>query len=356
MMEVEQQQTNMQERVDSIMCNDTIPFVSRLAIVRKDKALYEFIMRNTSFLGDPTENEYSLAGRIKLLTSGISSIPICPTCGRQLKYLKSKRRFQYHCCPRCASLDQEAQRKRETTCIARYGSKSFNNHKKQKETMLQRYGVESALCESPFREKGRQTKKRKYGTPTYNNPSLTTETCKSRYGSGRNNAKVAETMRQRYGVDTYLLSAEVNAMRNSKTIQAKIQATKRERHTFNVSQEEEECYSILVKTFGPTDVVRQYKSTLYPFLCDFYIPSRDLYIEYNGHWTHGKHPYDERKEDDRKVVQDWMCRGTKFYRLAVWVWTDYDVKKRKCALENNLNYREFWSIGEVKHFLEGETA
>lgn len=353
-MEEMQLQANPQERIDSIMKNDTIPYVTRLSIVRKDHVLYTFIMRNTAFLDDSSGIEYSLGARVNFLLSGITSIPTCPTCGEKLKYLKSKRRFQHHCSPHCALLDKEAQKKREATCIARYGSKSFNNHQKQKATMLQRYGIVSALCESPFREKGRQTMKEKYGTETYNNPALVTAICKERYGTGRNNAKVAATMRQRYGVDTYLMSKEVIAMRNSKTIQAKIQATKRARHTFNVSSEEEECYAILVKKFGKEDVVRQYKSSLYPYLCDFYIPSRDLYIEYNGHWSHGKHPYDEGSEEDRRLVQKWQRGGTRFYKKAIWVWTVYDVEKRRCALTNNLNYREFWTIREIEQFLKGK--
>ena len=351
-MEEAQLQAKLQERIDSIMKNDTMPYVTRLSIVRRDQVLYPFIMRKTAFLEDSSEIEYSLGARVKMLLFGISSIPTCPICGKKLKYLKSKRRFQHHCSPHCALSDKEAQKKREATCIARYGRKSFNNHQKQKATMLQRYGIVSALCESPFREKGRKTLKEKYGTPTYNNPSLVTKICKARYGTGRNNAKVKATIRRRYGVDTYLMSEEVIAMRNSKTIQAKIQATKRKRHTFNVSSEEEECYAILVKRFGKEDVVRQYKSALYPYLCDFYIPSRDLYIEYNGHWSHGKHPYDERSEEDRRVVQKWQRNGTKFYKKAVWVWTDYDVKKRNCAFANNLNYREFWTLREIEHFLK----
>ena len=36
--------------------------------------------------------------------------------------------------------------------------------------------------------------------------------------------------------------------------------------------------------------------------------------------------------------------------------TDYDVKKRKCALANKLNDREFLAIEEVDLMLKGERA
>ena len=40
----------------------------------------------------------------------------------------------------------------------------------------------------------------------------------------------------------------------------------------------------------------------YPFACDFYISSLDLFIECNYHWTHGGKPY-EGTEDDKQIVE-----------------------------------------------------
>ena len=50
------------------------------------------------------------------------------------------------------------------------------------------------------------------------------------------------------------------------------------------------------------DVITQYKDDRYPFACDFYIPSLDLFIECNYHWTHGGKPY-EGTEDDKQIVE-----------------------------------------------------
>lgn len=46
-------------------------------------------------------------------------------------------------------------------------------------------------------------------------------------------------------------------------------------------------YERLAVTFGPDDVVRQYRDPRYPFFCDFYVRSLDLFVECNFHWTHG---------------------------------------------------------------------
>lgn len=47
-----------------------------------------------------------------------------------------------------------------------------------------------------------------------------------------------------------------------------------------------------------TSVIHQYYSKLYPYHCDYYLPLYDLYIELNGIWTHGPHPYDSNNQED----------------------------------------------------------
>lgn len=108
-------------------------------------------------------------------------------------------------------------------------------------------------------------------------------------------------------------------------------ATKRIRGTFNTSKPEETCYKLLVDKFGLDDVIRQYTSDLYPFNCDFYIKSRNLYIEYNGSWTHGKHPFDPMNENDIALLEEWKAKGKKYYFVAINTWTKRDVIKRSIA-------------------------
>lgn len=56
--------------------------------------------------------------------------------------------------------------------------------------------------------------------------------------------------------------------------------------------------SELEDLYGANNVIPQYQDERYrnpktgrKFNCDFYIPSEDLFIELNYHWTHGKHPF-----------------------------------------------------------------
>lgn len=104
-------------------------------------------------------------------------------------------------------------------------------------------------------------------------------------------------------------------------------------------------YHFLCIKFGELDVVRQYKCSRYPFHCDFYIKSLDLFIELNATWLHGGHWFDETDISDLTVLSNWSDKvllGHMFYSVAIDVWTVRDVKKRRTALANGLNYLVFW--------------
>jgi len=116
-----------------------------------------------------------------------------------------------------------------------------------------------------------------------------------------------------------------------------------------MSKSENKSYNVLKEKYS--DIIYQYKSDLYPFNCDFYIPSLNLYIECNYHWTHGGHPYNENNKKDQNQLKNWKEKNTKFYNNAINTWTIRDVNKRNIAKQNNLNYIEFWSLKELKTWL-----
>ena len=99
----------------------------------------------------------------------------------------------------------------------------------------------------------------------------------------------------------------------------------------------------------------QYKSEKYPFNCDFYIPSLDLYIEFQGHWTHGNRPY-KNTEGDNTIVNRWKekAKKSKFYKNAIETWTIRDPKKRNMAIENNLNWIEFFTFEEFMNWYKNQ--
>lgn len=149
-------------------------------------------------------------------------------------------------------------------------------------------------------------------------------------------AKTKSTCMRKYGVES--------AMRLPETINKSF-ATKARNHTFSTSKPEESMYALLCDRFGEDDVVRQYKTERYPFRCDFYIASLDLFIELNASWTYGGGWFDPADESCFAQLRRWQEKvngGHPAYAAAIDVWTVRDVAKRNTAIANQLNYLAFW--------------
>lgn len=128
--------------------------------------------------------------------------------------------------------------------------------------------------------------------------------------------------------------------------------TMKENGTFAKSKPEDLFYEFLQSYFSQDDIYRWYgKDSRYPFQCDFYISSIDLFIECNFFFTHGSHPFDFNNQDDvkelnrlKQVAED--KHG--LYDANVYVWSELDVKKLQTAIDNNLNYMMFYSYSYEK--------
>lgn len=262
------------------------------------------------------------------------------------------------------------------TCLERYGVESSNSteEKKQKirKTVLQKYNVDNVMKNVDIKKKQQNTCKKKYGYPNaISNPKIKQKRqktcmerygCKSLFGSIYFKTKVRQTFLQKYGVDNPMKIEEVvqkvksnidivrrKILEKMPQTLEKIYATKRKNKSFNTSKIEDDFYNLLCTKFN--NVQRQYKTEKYPFLCDFYIPDIDLYIEYNGNWTHGKEPFCYNNIN-HLIRLDYLIERSKtsdYYQQAIYTWTELDVKKQKTAKENNLNYLCFYN---KKQFLD----
>lgn len=154
-----------------------------------------------------------------------------------------------------------------------------------------------------------------------------------------------------YGVAYYFQTSEfkeymvsINEQRKAKEFE-----TKKRNNSFKSSRAEKACLVALQEKFGADDVLMQYTSSSYPFRCDFYIKSLDLYIELNEYWMHGKHFFDSANNDDLKVLESWKERAktSKAYCQAIDTWTVRDPKKVATAVANGLRYLVFWSEAEL---------
>ena len=267
---------------------------------------------------------------------------------------------------------------RNITMINRYGSTSYNNAEKRKQTNLDRYGVENVAQSIELNkdklEKTKQTNLIKYGfeyasqnadvkkknrnTFIANHPGYSSvsqlpgvgDKISSIVKSDDVKKKKENTFQDRYGVKYGLQNPEIMLKKLSTTLKRygtlyylnkeKEYKTKKKNNSFNISNPEKNMYADLCNKYGVDNVETQYMDKRYPFACDFYIPSEDLFIEYNGTWTHGGHPFDETNLDDVHQLDIWKekAKTSKYYRNAIYTWTKLDVRKQQIAKENNLNY------------------
>ena len=209
-------------------------------------------------------------------------------------------------------------------------------------------------------DKCKQTLKNKYGEHV-NNPmdidvvkEKIRNTCLEKYGvdwvtkTDWYVEKTKKTLLERYGVDSYSKSKEWKELiqtpeyQNHRKQQEYI--TKKKNKSFCGSKEEDLCFKLIKEKYN--DAIHQFKDNeRYPFNCDIYIPSLDLFIEYQGSEFHGKKPY-EGTEEDLLKIKEWKKRGDEVCKQ------ENKKSSRNIAKQNNLNFIEFWNIKQVEEWLQ----
>ena len=280
----------------------------------------------------------------------------CVICNKKTTYRGLKDGYLRHCSKKCCSMDIDVQDKFRHTMQEKYNTnygftipdtiKKAHSEKanlKKKQTYIKHYNVDNPAKATEIKEKIKQTNIVRYGVVCNLNLPEVKQKAQSEQAKLINKIHRTETNIRKYGVENCFQRKDVVEKNHSPEVKQKIIETKRKNGTFNTSKPEDEAYEELVKIFGV--VKRQYKSEVYPFLCDFYIPSEDLYIELNLHWTHGFHWFDENSKEDQETLEKWKekAKNSKYYQYAIDTWTVRDVEKRQIVEENKINYLVFWS-------------
>ena len=272
----------------------------------------------------------------------IEERPVCEYCGSpniEFRGVHRKKEpnafpngFKRTCSSKCShKLWQE---KSKQTIKDKYGVENVFQlseiKDKIKDTCLSKYGVENPSQNPIIQEKMENTFLLHYGTKRYLLSEKGKEnyktTCIERFGvsnpSQNDNVKDIKrnTMFKNYGVTNPSYDASIREKRLE---------TKRKNGTFITSAPEDTIYDLLKSKYK--NVIRQYKSIEYPYLCDFYISDINTYIEYNGSWTHGGHPFDANNPNDIALLESWKEKPTPYYDSAIDVWTHRDPQKRETA-------------------------
>lgn len=147
--------------------------------------------------------------------------------------------------------------------------------------------------------------------------------------------KVRNTCQEKYGANSYVESLEAKNIWKMGT-----------------SKTEDKIYKKLLTLYP--DVIRWYKDERYPFECDYYIKDKDMFIEYQGFYTHGKEPFDMDNEKHRERLKYLQDNPSKHNDNEAYIWSERDVLKRNIAKKNGLNWFEFFTYKEFMKWYERE--
>lgn len=229
--------------------------------------------------------------------------------------------------------NSEIYQKISQTCINKFGVDSPLKNKeireKIKQTNIQKYGVDNLFKNDIIKEKIKQTNIQKYGVDYLFKSNIIKE-------------KIKQTNIQKYGVDNPLKNKEIwKKSQDNRQISSK-------------SKLENNFLNYLKLKYESDDIITQYKSKEYPYYCDFYIKSINLYIEIQGHWTHNDHPFDINNLNDQQIMNIWRTKSLsdKYYKNALNTWTIKDVEKRNTAIQNNLNYLEIFGKTDLNKYID----
>lgn len=286
----------------------------------------------------------------------------CSICGKPTYfkgiawYKKTGKLYADFCSCKCSMNSNKTKEAYKKSCIDKYGvdnpMKNKNVVDKGKETCKNKYGVVRASLLKEYQDKVKETNMKRYGVEVpLQNKEINKkwhETCYMNFGTYSPLAnkeiynKTEETTYKKYGVYCVFNTKENREKLLSEKTKQKRYETLKRNHTFNTSKIEEIIYRELIDIYGKSDILREYKDKdRYPYRCDFYIKSLDLFIEVQGYYTHGKHPYNPNSLEDKILLQKYKDKYGENSQ-SVTIWSIKDVEKRNKAKENKLRYLEIF--------------
>jgi hypothetical protein len=334
--------------------------INRFAVERINKEELEYLQNRYN-------DSDSLNETILRIYYKIDKHPYCKTCGKKLGFYVVRGKYPQYCSSKCAHNHEDVKNKTIQTCLEKYGVTNGGGSKQAKEkikqTTLLHYGVECSWQAKEVKEKIIDSHRKNLGVdwPMQSKQvqEKSKQTCLQKYGceyTGQAEIKkihAKETFIKHYGYEHNWKHPDVIKQCIENRFKNKIEI-----NHITSSKPEQTCFELLKNKFNK--VIRQKRDKQkYPFYCDFYIKDIDTWIEFNGFMTHGDHSFNENDENDiiklnelKEKDKNHKNPGKNLYNVTIKNWTITDPLKRKIAKDNNLNYLEFFSINEVKLWIE----
>ena len=290
-----------------------------------------------------------------------------PPSAIYFKVIRNK--YNSYCSRSCANKNKELIKKRAETTLKHYGvSCVFKDTTKIKNSYLKKLGVTNPSKLDSVKNKVKNKMLSKIdqdGKNGYQQSAVKAKETlllnideKGLNGFQRKANKAKQTCLDKYGVSHYTKTKEYKSRYDNfswvKALQEKRNQTMLINKTYAKSKQEDLVYNKLICLFGDNNIIRQYKSEQYPFKCDFYIKDKDLYIECNFFWTHGKYKekilgvFDKNNIEHQKILAKWQdkTKTNPGYIDAINTWTKLDVAKYSTAQLNKLNYLIFYNLSQ----------
>lgn len=308
-----------------------------------DKKVIDEVTSLTPFI--PNRN---LKASCYAILQGISSLPLCVTCNKELEINPVKIGNEYfltrnkYCSKHCAQFSLEAKEKREKTTKDRYGASNIFateiGKEKIRTTNLEKYGSENPQGNSEIRAKTLNTLKENYGgigmqspiirsrivdtnkkTTGYNTPfespkvqenikskiKLEGKTYKEKFISPEtisklNDIKWIVDQNYRYKKSIVQIAKELDVTPSAIYYRLKLAGVQcNEEIHVSIGQRELQDF---IKGLG-IEILTNNRSVLKNRELDIYIPELNLAIEYNGNFWHSKLSGKDKKYHIEKTLR-----------------------------------------------------
>lgn len=226
--------------------------------------------------------------------------------------------------------------------------------KKSKHTNIKNLRTEYALQNKDVRKKCYKTRtKDGKSYIDYNKSKLTME---KHYGKNYRKLitnKIQQSTLKNHGVKCiFELKKYRDKLYSEETKKKRYETMLKNKACNRPSKSEDECYNLLLTKFSKNDIQRPYMNDKYPFKCDFYIKSLDLYIECHFSQFHQGKPFDKNNKQDLIKLLCLQLKSLKLrknkniknqYDFMIYTWTDLDPRKLQTFKKNKLNYLTFYN-------------
>lgn len=142
------------------------------------------------FMMDTYPSELPWKEKVYWYLHGLTSHPVCKSCGRPTKYVNPQYGYSEYCSAKCSNSDPSKQALAKETCLERYGGVAPATSKEVKDKMqvtcLERYGVKNTMQNEELKNKSLQTNIERYGgqgNASESNLKKYHDTCLERYGT-----------------------------------------------------------------------------------------------------------------------------------------------------------------------------